>query len=159
MSAKTKAAFSWGDPLSALPDERKPARKKVFLGGTCNGSTWRARLIPLLKTNFFDPVVDVWDEAAQERERTERERCDFCLYVITPKIRGMYAIAEVVEDAIKRPKKAIFCFLEEEDGLQFDAHQIKSLKAVGELVRRNEAMWLENLESVARYVNGHELIP
>ena len=140
------------------PAHYDDVKTKVFLGGTCNGSTWRARLIPLLKTNFFNPVVDVWNEAAQARERYEREHCDFCLYVITPKIRGTYSIAEVVEDAIKRPKKTIFCFLEEDNGLRFDAHQIKSLKAVGELVRRNGAMWLENLESVASYLNGYALV-
>lgn len=30
---------------------------KVFLGGTCNGSIWREKLIPLLKIDYFNPVV------------------------------------------------------------------------------------------------------
>ncbi len=34
--------------------------KKVFLGGTCNESTWRDRLIKLLKINYFNPVVKDW---------------------------------------------------------------------------------------------------
>ena len=61
---------------------------KVFLGGTCNESTWRDRLIPMLEMDFFNPVVDDWDEDAQGRERFEREHCDYCLYVITPKMTG-----------------------------------------------------------------------
>ena len=34
--------------------------KKVFLGGTCNESTWRNELIPLLENagvEYFNPVV------------------------------------------------------------------------------------------------------
>ena len=27
--------------------------KKVFLGGTCNGSDWREKLIPKLKINYL----------------------------------------------------------------------------------------------------------
>jgi len=32
--------------------------KKIFLGGTCNNSTWREQLIPMLQINYFNPVVD-----------------------------------------------------------------------------------------------------
>jgi len=31
---------------------------KVFLGGTCNESTWRDELIPMLEIDYFNPVVD-----------------------------------------------------------------------------------------------------
>jgi len=37
---------------------------RVFLGGTCNKSTWRQRLIKLLKIDYFNPVVDDWNEEA-----------------------------------------------------------------------------------------------
>ena len=29
------------------------SNKKVFLGGVCNGSKWRDKLIPMLKINYF----------------------------------------------------------------------------------------------------------
>ena len=35
---------------------------KVFLGGTCNESTWRNRIIPMLAIDYFNPVVDDWNE-------------------------------------------------------------------------------------------------
>ena len=41
---------------------------KVFLGGTCNNSTWRDTLIPLLKIDYFNPVVDDWTPECQEQE-------------------------------------------------------------------------------------------
>ena len=45
--------------------------KKVFLGGTCNESTWRNELIPLLENagvEYFNPVVDNWTPECQEEE-------------------------------------------------------------------------------------------
>ena len=66
---------------------------KVFLGGTCNNTTWRDELIKKLKIDYFNPVVDDWNEEAYRRELQEREICDFCLYTITPKMTGVYSIA------------------------------------------------------------------
>ena len=53
--------------------------KKVFLGGTCNESTWRQKLIPSLEIEYFDPVVPDWTPECMAREIEERENCDFCL--------------------------------------------------------------------------------
>ena len=33
---------------------------KIFLGGTCNESTWRDELIPNLTIDYFNPVVKDW---------------------------------------------------------------------------------------------------
>jgi len=65
--------------------------KKVFLGGTCNKSDWRDKLIPLLDIKFFNPVVEDWTPECQDEEIRQREECDFCLYVITPKMTGVYS--------------------------------------------------------------------
>ena len=70
-------------------------RCKVFLGGTCNESTWRDELIKKLKIDYFNPVVDDWTEECYKEELRQREICDYCLYVITPKMTGVYSIAEV----------------------------------------------------------------
>ncbi len=35
-------------------------KNKVFLGGTCNESTWRDRVIKDLKIDYFNPVVEDW---------------------------------------------------------------------------------------------------
>lgn len=62
--------------------------KKVFLGGTANGSDWRSELVKKLKIDYFDPIVKDWDEKAQKEEIKQRKNCDYCLYVITPKMEG-----------------------------------------------------------------------
>ena len=112
-------------------------KKKVFLGGTCNESTWRDTLKPLLTIDYFDPVVPDWTEEAYKQELKEREDCDFCLYVITPKMTGVYSIAEVIDDSNKRPEKTVFAFLDKDDDLEFNKDQVKSLSKVAVMVKQN----------------------
>ena len=128
--------------------------KKVFLGGTCNGSLWREKLIPLLKINYFNPVVPNWTPECQQREIDERETSDFCLYVITPKMTGVYSIAEVVDDSNKRPSKTVFCFLSDDGDSKFETHQLKALTQVGKMVRNNGGKGFNTLEEVATFLNS-----
>lgn len=127
--------------------------KKVFLGGTCNESTWRDKLIKLLKVDYFNPVVDDWTEECMLEERRQRETCDYVLYTITPKMTGVYSIAEVVDDSNKRPQKTIFCLLETDEDLVFTCGQMKSLNQVGKMVERNGGKYFTNLNAVADYLN------
>src|SRR5687768_12798989 len=87
---------------------RKDFPMEIFLGGTCNGSNWRDQLKPLLTIEYFDPVVTDWNEEAQKREIEKRETCDLVLYVITPRMTGVYSIAEAIDDSNKRPEKTLF---------------------------------------------------
>ena len=125
--------------------------KTVFLGGTCNNSTWRERLKPLLTIDYFDPVVKDWNEEAVKRELEWREKADIVLYVITPEMKGVYSIAEVVDDSNKRPWKTVFCVLDLE---KFDIHASKSLIQTGRLVSKNGAKSCYSLEEVAEILNN-----
>lgn len=140
---------------------------KVFLGGTCNESKWREDLIPLLTIDYFNPVVEDWTEECMKEEIRQREECDFCLYVITPRMTGVYSIAEVVDDSNKRPLKTIFCVLESDTNpmqnlteiqlpkLQFSSGQIKSLNQVGRIVTANGGVYYNNLMDVATFLNSN----
>lgn len=128
--------------------------KKVFLGGTCNESTWRNDLIPLLHVDYFNPVVLDWTEEHQQRELHERENCDILLYTITPSMSGVYSIAEVTDDSNKHPERTIFCLLTVSDWKSFDESQIRSLHAVGKLVERNGGKYFTELVDVANYINS-----
>jgi hypothetical protein len=128
--------------------------KKVFLGGTCNGSLWRNDLIEKLTIDYFNPVVENWTEECQQQEIYEREHCDYCLYVITPKMTGVYSIAEVVDDSNKRPEKTVFCILTDDADATFSEHNYKSLKAVARLVEQNGANVFATLQEVANFLNN-----
>lgn len=128
--------------------------KKVFLGGTCNGSTWREGLIKNLKINYFQPQQEGWTPEMMEEEIKQREECDFCLYVITPKMTGFYSIAEAVDDSNKSPGKTIFSFLNEDDGETFSEHQQNSLEQTAKMVTKNGAKFLKTFEEIAEYLNN-----
>ena len=142
-------------------------KKKVFLGGTCNESKWREQLIPMLDIDYYNPVVPDWTEECMAEERRQRMICDYCLYVITPRMTGVYSIAEVIDDSNKRPKKTIFCILVKDTNpaleyttapntpeyIYFNKGELKSLTQVAHMVRRNGGKCFENLEDVARYLN------
>lgn len=123
---------------------------KVFLGGTCNESTWREELIPMLKIDYFNPVVKDWKPENMKEEIKQREICDFVLYVITKEMISVYSIAEVVDDSNKRPNKTIFCYLDE----GFSVEQIKSLSQVRKMVEKNGAKCFSSLKEIANYLNS-----
>jgi hypothetical protein len=133
--------------------DTKIKAKRVFLGGTCNDSKWRDDLIPLLKIDYFNPVVDDWTEECQIEEIKQRQECDYVLYVITNKMTGAFSIAEVTDDSNKRPDKTIFCILEDYDGT-FSKGPLKSLMRVQELVESNGAKVANSLIELADILNS-----
>lgn len=133
--------------------KNKRTDKKVFLGGTCNESTWRDRLIKKLEIDYFNPVVEDWTPECQAEEIKQRQECDYVLYVITPKMTGVYSIAEVIDDSNKRPLRTVFCFLKEDDGVKFNEAQIKSLTQTAKMIKENGATVCETLDGVAKYLN------
>lgn len=124
---------------SSFTNLTKNKKPKVFLGGTCNNSTWRQELIKYLTIDYFNPVVDDWTSEHQQEEIRQREICDILLYVITPKMAGVYAIAELTDDANNHPEKTIFVLLKENDENKFTDSQFKSLLAVANLCKRRNA--------------------
>ena len=128
-------------------------KKRVFLGGTCNESKWRENLIKLLKIDYFNPVVEDWTPECMEEEIRQRKLCDYCLYVITPKMTGVYSIAEAVDDSNKKPKQTIFCVLKKDEYKKFDKGQLKSLISVGKMIEKNGGVFLMNLYDLAKRLN------
>ena len=109
--------------------------KKVFLGGTCNESTWRNELIPLLEEKgieYYNPVVEDWTPECQQEEYRQKEICDVHLYLITKKMKGVFSIAEAVASCQDAGKLTLFAFANF-DG-EFDEGERRSLDAVGNLI-------------------------
>ena len=109
---------------------------KVFLGGTCNGSKWRDKIIPILKENkidFFNPVVENWTPECQIEEYRQKDICDIHLYNISKEMNGVFSIAEAVDSSHLNDT---WCFFQV-DPIGFTDHQLKSLYDVGVLIQRN----------------------
>jgi len=130
---------------------------KVFLGGTCNESRWRNRIITMLEIDFFNPVVEDWTPECMAEEIRQREKCGIVLYAITPKMTGAYSIAEAVDDSNKRPERTVFIRLRDDGKERFDEGQWKSLGAVAQMVERNGGAVFTDLKSAAIDVNSRKV--
>ena len=132
---------------------------KVYLGGTWNGALWRKDIIRMLdtrKVGYFDPIVKVWNEEAQKAEIKARETYEWVLYWITPEIKGVYSIAEAVDDSNKRPNNVLFGFEVvscTDPWLKLDIELVKSLTAVGRMIECNGGRWFRQLFEVAEFLN------
>ena len=127
---------------------------KVILGGTINGSRWRDELISKLEIDYFNPVVDEWNEKAQLNEITQKETSDFLLFVLTPMMEGFFSVAEVVDASNKAPDRTVFCVLDSDGGKSWSDFQVKSLGAVERMVKENGAHVFDSLDEVADFLNG-----
>ncbi len=126
---------------------------RIFLGGTCNGSKWREELIAMLNTHdYYNPVVADWTPACQAEELRQRALAEYVVYVITPRMMGVYSIAEVVDDSNKRPERTVFC-VHHELVEHFTTGQLRSLDAVGKLVSANGGTVCTTLNGLARFLN------
>ena len=133
---------------------------KVFLGGTCNESAWRDELIPMLEIDCFNPVVDDWTPECQEEEYRQKEICNIHLYVITPKMIGVFSIAELIDSSNKNPKRTVFMILSKDGDEEFTKGQLKSLHAVGDMAgNKNGATgFFDAPMMLAEYLNKMDLI-
>ena len=125
---------------------------KVFLGGTCAGTTWRKDLINLIQVDYFDPIVEDWTHECIAIEDAEKDVvCNIHLYVITADMIGVYSIAEAVQSSLTKGKSTILHVMPE----GFGKSQLKSLDAVCSLVRGNGAIaYIDNdLARTARVIN------
>ncbi len=132
---------------------------KAFLGGTVSGSDplygWRGKLIPMLKIDYFNPVVQSYGKAELEEEYRQKNICDYNVFVITPDLRGYFSIAEAVDLSNKKPKGLVFCVLNEtfENDKKFKKAQLQSLNRVSDLIKRNGGNVFSTLKEVAAFLN------
>lgn len=129
--------------------EEKPLEKIIFLGGTTAGFDWRSAFIQEYKSQrpntmnyeLFNPIVEDWNEAAQKKENEIKEKAAVNLFLITPDMKGVFSIAEVIECANNSRSKVIFIVYDKFK--QFDDHQVKSLRATAELVSKHGGSYIE----------------
>eukprot|EP00002_Diphylleia_rotans_P007835 TRINITY_DN1750_c0_g1_i1.p1 TRINITY_DN1750_c0_g1~~TRINITY_DN1750_c0_g1_i1.p1 ORF type:complete len:592 (-),score=147.34 TRINITY_DN1750_c0_g1_i1:218-1993(-) len=78
-----------------------PDRIHVFLGGSCNPTTWRKDIVmPILEQNrvlFYNPQVDDWYPELVEIERKAKESAIVLLFVIDNQTRAVVSMLEVAE--------------------------------------------------------------
>ncbi|MFT5819816.1 MAG: hypothetical protein ACI8ZM_001041 [Crocinitomix sp.] len=127
---------------------------RAFIGGGLGAesevlNTFKSEL----KIDYFDPDTLPNDFHSFKIAKVEWTSCEYCVYLISPLMRGFDQIVNVVDDSNKRPTKTVYCFLLEDNGGKFTEHQVKSLKAIGEIVKKNGAFWFESMADVTEFLN------
>lgn len=133
-----------------------PKKQLVFLGGTCNESTWRDKLIDGLKMSYFNPVVQDWKEDDKEKENQIKDSADFNLFVFTPKHTGYFSFVEAALLAVKSASRTILCVLQDDDGSTFDDDIKRSVDAIIEELSKEGIKVFNNLDDVRSFLNGKE---
>ncbi len=134
----------------------------LFLGGTCNNSRWRDEIIPHIDgfCTWCDPRTLVWNNRARELEEIERRKAEFCLFVFTPRMRGVYSIAQMTDESINRPKTSAFCILRSYDHSTFSNDSLQNLQQTAELWREFGSTELESLHVCIDWIrtigNSHD---
>lgn len=130
----------------------KSNKYDVYLAGTCNNSKWREKLINKLSKNvtYINPTCDDWNHEVEMKMRAEKQKCKYILYVITKEMKGVLAIANLIDLSNKNPKKLLFCYIKH----GFDNEQIKSLEEVKFLVEENHAKTFNDLDEVSDFLNN-----
>lgn len=84
-------------------NSRSPHNYDVFLGGSCNPTTWRKDLaIPYLQdagVSFYNPQVDHWSQDLIEIEHAAKESSAILLYVIDSQTRNVVSDIETANFA------------------------------------------------------------
>jgi len=120
---------------------------KVFLGGTRNNTTWREKVIDGIEgyIDYYNPIVEDWTpECKAEEDRQKDEECNIHVYVITSAMTGVYSIAEIIDSVYNVDKKTFMCVIHE----GFEDGQLKSLDAVGEIVKKKGGVFLTNIDDL-----------
>ncbi|GAB5358334.1 hypothetical protein AAMO2058_000448500 [Amorphochlora amoebiformis] len=106
MVAGISAIRSWMKELKMLDKKRHfdiSASKKVFLGGSCNPTTWRADIvIPKLERHgipYYNPQVDEWTPELVPIEAKAKDEAGLLFFVIDGATNAVASMMEVVEYA------------------------------------------------------------
>jgi hypothetical protein len=84
--------------------DKRVTAAQVFLGGSCNPTTWRNDIaIPLLSRagiSYYNPQVDNWTAELVLIEALVKSNCDILFFVIDPATRAIGSMIEAVENII-----------------------------------------------------------
>jgi len=83
----------------------------VFLGGSCNPTSWRTKIaIPILKrmgVAFYNPQVDDWSPELLAQEQQAKTEASVLLFIIDNDTRALMSMLEAVEFVVAGRKVAL----------------------------------------------------
>jgi hypothetical protein len=134
----------------------------VFLGGTTNNSKWRDEFLKLIKESdktikCFNPVVENWTPECIDLENFVKYHSKYHVYVLTPRMLGVYSIAEMCESVHDKTKNTYFYIKDDDiddDGndIKWEGHMKHSLAATANLLVSHGAFKADSMEKLVSKV-------
>ena len=116
----------------------------VFLGGTTNKTKWREEFLNLInesapRIRCFNPIVDNWTQECIELENFVKEHARYHIYVLTPRMAGVYSVTEMCDSVHDTRKHTVIYIMDEDVGndgeiISWDPAMKKSLSAVANMI-------------------------
>jgi len=93
--------YAWDLIHNENPTSPVKETDTIFLGGSCNPTTWRADVaIPLLEKNnvkYFNPQVENWTPDLMIQEQCAKKSAKVLLFVVDGITRGIASMVEIAE--------------------------------------------------------------
>lgn len=106
---------------------KRNAGKNVFLGGSCNPTTWRKdEAVPMLTAagvSFYNPQVDDWAPELAQVEARAKAESGVLLFVIDGQTRAIASILEATE-YIASGRKVVLTVADIPDGAIIDGQAV-----------------------------------
>lgn len=150
--------ISYENDDSDTNSEETPSQDRlptIWLGGTCNGSQWRAKITELLKYPVYNPEQSQWTDEDAKNEISIRNKADVLLYVLTPKHKGYYTFMELGIDGATKPEKTFIVVLPDEDGEVWGQGEKETLDRIQHYLETYGATFGVTLEEIAQKINEY----
>eukprot|EP00002_Diphylleia_rotans_P007836 TRINITY_DN1750_c0_g1_i2.p1 TRINITY_DN1750_c0_g1~~TRINITY_DN1750_c0_g1_i2.p1 ORF type:complete len:532 (-),score=128.02 TRINITY_DN1750_c0_g1_i2:539-2134(-) len=135
----------------------------VFLGGSCNPTTWRKDIsMPMLSQSsitYYNPQVDDWYPELMELERKAKDSCAVLLYSIDNQTRAIASMLEVAE-FLGYSRRLVLALQDIKEGTPIQDSVIKGAELVelnsarqmvANLATLNQVEIFMDIESATRY--------
>lgn len=114
-SSQSKRETGSGLDEQSVPNSETTSGPEVFLGGSCNPTTWRADVaIPTLNKlgiTFYNPQVSEWTPDLLELEHRAKEKAKVLFFVMDPQTRSAAGAIEVANIAGRNSKHLVLVLL------------------------------------------------
>ncbi|XP_062545068.1 uncharacterized protein LOC134211811 isoform X2 [Armigeres subalbatus] len=114
-SSQNDKGISSGLDEHSIANNEATSGPEVFLGGSCNPTTWRADVaIPTLKQlgiTFYNPQVSEWTPDLLELEHRAKEKAKVLFFVMDPQTRSAAGAIEVANIAGRNSKHLVLVLL------------------------------------------------
>lgn len=123
----------------------------VFLGGSCNPTTWRKNLaVPYLQeanVSFYNPQMDYWSQGLIEIEHAAKENATILLYVIDIQTRNVVSYIEIANFASYHKHLVLAIYPQD---------IVAGSVVAGEHISSKEAEDIQEALSVLHKITAHE---